>query len=222
MIKKWRLILDKRSDGAWNMAVDEAILANYSNQRIPTLRIYGWQEPYISLGYSQEPEEVLRPDNAFPFVRRITGGGCILHHKEVTYSIVCALEDLGLPAGVKESYRMLCGFLFDFYRSLGLFASFAKDSQQADLRRPAAFCFSNWEEFDLVIAGKKIGGNAQRRKRNLIFQQGTIPQQLDFSQINRSIKHVFGASQKAGCLDDLLGHPTRFAFLSSLLAESFK
>ena len=154
MTKQWRLILDKKCDGAYNMAVDEAILVNYPNQRIPTLRIYGWQEPYISLGYSQEPEEALKPGNTFPFVRRITGGGFILHDKEVTYSITCALEDLGLPAQVKESYRMMCGFLFNFYRSLGLFVSFAKDSANTETIGHSPFCFSGWEEYDLVIAEK--------------------------------------------------------------------
>ncbi len=38
-----------------------------------------------------------------------------------------------------------------------------------------AFCFAGKETFDILIDGKKIGGNAQRRLKNVIFQHGSIP-----------------------------------------------
>ena len=74
MAKKWRLILDDKNNGFYNMAVDEAILLNYSYYKIPTLRIYGWDNPFISLGYNQIPEKVINLKEDIPFVRRITGG----------------------------------------------------------------------------------------------------------------------------------------------------
>ncbi|UCC95503.1 MAG: lipoate--protein ligase family protein, partial [Candidatus Omnitrophota bacterium] len=73
MEREWRLILDGRGDGYANMAVDEAILLNYPHYKIPTLRIYGWKSPFVSLGYNQNPKEVLRGDGLY-FVRRMTGG----------------------------------------------------------------------------------------------------------------------------------------------------
>ena len=48
MKRRWRLILDDKYDGYYNMAVDEAILLNYSKERKPTLRIYGWKYPFIT------------------------------------------------------------------------------------------------------------------------------------------------------------------------------
>jgi len=222
MEKRWRLIIDKQRNGHYNMAVDEAILLNYQVQKVPTLRIYGWSDPFITLGYSQKPEEVLTATNKFPFRRRVTGGSSILHDRELTYSITCRLEDLGLTTSVKESYKILCSFLINFYKKLGIQVKYAKDTECQDLGQETHFCFSGWQEFDLVVADKKIGGNAQKRKRNLIFQHGSIPQELDFAKIDQAIRTPYDARKKATSLEQLLGHHTDFSQLSSLLAESFK
>ncbi|MCF7908013.1 MAG: lipoate--protein ligase family protein [Candidatus Omnitrophica bacterium] len=222
MEKRWRLIVDKKKDGYYNMAVDEAILLNYQTQRVPTLRIYGWSEPFITLGYSQEPNEVLELTNKLPFLKRVTGGSAILHDRELTYSITCVLEDLSLTSSVKESYKTICSFLINFYQSLGISVKYAKDTEETSLDEQTPFCFSSWQKLDLVAADKKIGGNAQRRKRNLIFQHGSIPQELDFSIIDKAIKTPFDVRKRATSLEQLLGHHTDFSSLSQLLAKSFE
>ena len=118
MTKQWRLILDDKCDGYYNMAADEAILLHYPSKKIPTLRVYGWKFPFISLGYNQKVADVLTSLETIPFVRRITGGASILHDKELTYSITCSLTDLDLPRDVKESYKTLCSFIIGFYSQL--------------------------------------------------------------------------------------------------------
>jgi len=225
MEKQWRLILDGKHDGYYNMAVDEAILLNYPLAKTPTLRIYGWKFPFISLGYNQIPQNILR-SREIPFVRRITGGSAIFHHKEVTYSLVCARRDLDLSPSVKQSYREICRFLRVFYGRLGLRAYFARESPgglpSVALGRYGNFCFSAWQHFDLVIRGKKIGGNAQKRKRDIIFQQGSIPQEIDFGQIQRFIKTEGDLSLRAAALSQFTENRPGFSFLGRLLAESFK
>jgi len=228
MGKTWRLILDQKCDGYYNMAVDEAMLLGYSSSKIPTLRVYGWDKPFISLGYNQNFREVLNSQNEIPFVRRITGGSAILHHKELTYSLVCSLEDLNLPKAVKASYRIICSFLKHFYSQLGLKASFAND---LDLKSPEIkknlgkyknFCFSSWQHFDILVEGKKIGGNAQRRKKNIIFQHGSIPQEIDPSYIRRTIKDSGNLKERTISLEEALGESLNFDSLRSLLYSSFK
>ena len=50
----WRLINTGVSDGATNMAIDEAIMQSVAENRSPpTLRFYGWAPPCVSVGYSQ-------------------------------------------------------------------------------------------------------------------------------------------------------------------------
>ncbi len=220
--KNWRLILDKKNDGYLNMAIDEALLYSYLATKLPTLRIYGWNRPFISIGYNQDARKILKPESKIPFVRRFTGGAAILHDKEVTYSITCSLEDLDLPREVKKSYEKICSFIKEFYKHLGLEAEFAKYLFSENIGRYENFCFSSYEHFDFVINGKKIGGNAQRRKHNVIFQHGSIPQEINFNMVYKTINNSIGAAAKTSSLNDLLSHKTDFDKLLSLLSSSFE
>jgi lipoyl(octanoyl) transferase len=178
----WRLIDSGPLDGPGNMALDEALLACFDpGSSAPLLRFYGWNPPAFSLGRFQKPEEVLDLERCagagIPVVRRVTGGGCIFHAEELTYSIVCTPGQISDIIGVKESFRRLCGFLLLAYRKIGLTPAFAVDSPQrpASLGERTPLCFAGTEEYDILAAGRKLGGNAQRRSRGLIFQHGSIP-----------------------------------------------
>jgi lipoate-protein ligase A len=164
------------------MAVDEALLHSFSSeQTLPVLRIYGWSPPALSLGRFQNAEAVLDLErcrrDGVSIVRRISGGGTIYHADELTYSIFCAPGQIPSTTSVKDSFRVLTGFLIDFYRRLGLNASYAVETADDGdrLGERTAFCFAGKESFDILIDGRKIGGNAQRRRKNVIFQHGSIP-----------------------------------------------
>lgn len=203
------------------MAVDEAILSLYPSRKTPTLRIYGWEPAFISIGYNQKAKKVLNRESRVPFVRRITGGASIFHHREVTYSIICSCTDLNISSKVKESYKQLCTFIIDFYSHLGLKAFFAGDIAFESLSAYGSFCFTAREQYDIIVKGKKIGGNAQRRRKGLILQQGSIPQEIDFESVRKNINIGFDLKGKTCGLDDLLARKTDFQSLSRLLAESF-
>ncbi|KAF0220492.1 MAG: lipoate-protein ligase [Geobacteraceae bacterium] len=179
---KWRLIDTGPLDGPANMAIDEALLNNFDPETsAPVLRLYGWSPPALSLGRFQKATEVLDLERCVAenvsVVRRITGGGVIYHCEELTYSIVCAPHQLPPAATVKESFRVLTSFLRSFYGRLGLDARYAIDcfSGGERLGERTAFCFAGRESYDILVGGRKIGGNAQRRLRNVIFQHGSIP-----------------------------------------------
>jgi lipoate-protein ligase A len=164
------------------MAIDESLLCLFNPKTSePILRAYGWDPPALSLGRFQNAEEVLDLNHCYSndisVVRRVSGGGTIYHADELTYSIVCSAEQIPSTTSVKDSFRVLTGFLIDFYRTLDLNAGYAVDTVcDADqLGARTAFCFAGKESFDILINGKKIGGNAQRRRKNVIFQHGSIP-----------------------------------------------
>lgn len=182
-----RLILSGFSDAATNMAVDDALFSSYKEGvSTPTLRLYGWKPAAISIGYNQNAEDLLNLDACsqrnIAVVRRPTGGGIIFHDREVTYSIVLAQSDIGLSWRIKESFEAITSFLLECYRELGAGACFAKDAATPDPRHKhtiAAFCFSRNEDYDILVNGKKLGGNAQKRRRNVILQHGSIPLSFD-------------------------------------------
>jgi len=220
MEKKWRLILDVKNDGFYNMAADEALLLWHEKTGLPALRIYGWNAPFVTLGYRQIPSLVLK-EKAIPFTVRLTGGAAILHHNEITYSFVCSPDALDLKRGIKDSYKKICQFLIYFYLKLGLKAQFACDLIADGLGDYGNFCFSSFEHFDLLVSGKKIGGNAQARRKNIIFQHGSIPIDLDFSAIENSVHGAAGLGEKTTCLREH-GCCEDFLRLQKLLFLSFQ
>ncbi|MEX0612503.1 MAG: hypothetical protein WD229_10320, partial [Pirellulales bacterium] len=84
-----RLIIDSPGPGPWNMGVDEALVLDAVEQSVVTLRFYQWSEPTLSLGYFQRYEDRNQhePSRGCAIVRRQTGGGAILHDRELTYSL---------------------------------------------------------------------------------------------------------------------------------------
>jgi lipoate-protein ligase A len=180
----WRLIVTSPLTGAENMAIDEALLRSFDPAlSLPVLRLYGWNPPTLSLGRFQKAAEVLdlarcRADGV-AVVRRVTGGGVIYHADELTYSLVCAPGQIPPTSSIKDSFRVLTGFLLAFYRTLGLDAAYAVDvaPEGTRLGERTAFCFAGKESFDILANGRKIGGNAQRRLKGVIFQHGSIPLQ---------------------------------------------
>jgi len=178
----WRLIDTGPLSGAENMAIDEALLSCFDPAKSrPILRLYGWSPPAFSYGRFQKPEEIIdlekcRADGV-QTVRRITGGGVIYHAGELTYSLVCPVEFIPGARSVKDAFFHLTSFLLAFYRSLGLKACHAAEHYHGSRRlgERTSLCFAGIESCDILIKGKKIGGNAQRRLKNVIFQHGSIP-----------------------------------------------
>ena len=224
----WRLIISAPSDAATNMAIDEAILQTYIHKGgLPILRIYSWQPAAISLGSAQFLDNALNLpqclSHKIEFVRRITGGEAIYHDNEITYSIVCSKKDLNVSDSVKKSFRVLTTFVFNAYRQLGFKPYFAGDIENYKHGDASEFCFATTEKFDILINGKKIGGNAQKRSRDIIFQHGSIPFSLNFSNIKIFIKEdLEGIEKKVTCLDDELKREISFEEISCLLIDSFK
>jgi lipoate-protein ligase A len=182
--KTWRLIVTQPLPGAENMAIDEALLRSFDPlSSLPVLRLYGWNPPALSLGRFQKASEVLDLERCraegIAVVRRVTGGGVIYHADELTYSLVCAPGQIPPASSIKDSFRVLTGFLLSFYRALGIDAAYAADAAPEGTRlgERTPFCFAGKESFDILAGGCKIGGNAQRRLKGIIFQHGSIPLQ---------------------------------------------
>lgn len=226
----WRIINTGSLDPFSNMAFDEAILRGYEIYNSPpTLRIYGWQPSGISIGYAQDADEVLDlgrcKDESISIVRRITGGGIILHGDELTYSLVSSKEDLGISAHISSSYKIVASFLMEFYKTLGIDADFACDvSSSNELGAPSVLCFAGREKYDIVVRGKKIGGSAQKRLKHVIFQHGSIPLKLQTERATQFL-HNSADAELAGivtCLEELLDRPLDPTILSEMLVDAFK
>lgn len=222
------MIVDPPFPGLMNMARDEALFSLYPQKHIPTFRVYQWDGPCLSLGYFQDPREVLDLDSLerlrIPCVRRVTGGAVILHHREITYSMCLCDSDLDLGGSVKDSFKRLTSFLIMFYRKLGLDASFACTEPGARAREgsPSDLCFAANEQYDIIVQGKKIGGNAQKRRKHYILQHGSIPLEIDFDLLKKLVRNVpEDIADRTHGLFDLLEEKREVKTLMAMLTESF-
>lgn len=185
---QWRLLHTPPAKGAWNMAVDTAILEAIGEGSVPpTLRFYGWQPPCLSLGYAQPIADIdthQLQENGWGLVRRPTGGKAILHADEVTYAVIGPNEEPRLQGGVLESYqRLSMGLLFGLER-LGLPIQVVTNPQGAS-DEDQAICFQIPSDFEITIQGKKLIGSAQARKKEGVLQHGTLPLHGDLTRITR-------------------------------------
>ncbi|HEY4235080.1 MAG TPA: hypothetical protein VGM76_16735 [Lacipirellulaceae bacterium] len=195
-----RLIIDPPAAGAWNMAVDEALLLAAAEEDIATFRFYEWIEPTLSLGYFQRYED--RQGHAASrqcvAVRRQSGGGAILHDRELTYCLALpcehpwARDTQKLYATVHQSIvrqlkRCLVGNGIE--SALSIFCpvlpkNISKSRQSAG---EPFLCFQRRAPGDVVITPQppsknadrtaevwKIVGSAQRRHRGAVLQHGSI------------------------------------------------
>jgi lipoate-protein ligase A len=154
------------------MTIDEELFRNFQDGHLPIFRIYSWEKA-CTIGISQKFEDLKDLEEyQNNWAKRITGGGILLHGNDISYSLVLPTKyTRGLS--VKKTYELICAFLLEFYKSIGLDAQFAKDNANINLSKNA-FCQIGYEPYDIVINEKKIGGNAQRRTKNVLFQHGSI------------------------------------------------
>lgn len=174
-----RLIIDPPQDGVLNMAIDQALLENANGGGVPTLRLYRWSKPTLSLGYFQKiADRQLHPASQHcQLVRRKTGGGAILHHHDLTYSLTMPHKNRWSEAN-EQLYDLVHSALIEQWADLGVATDlFRNVSQEASATKidPRAFlCFQRRSSGDIVCNGWKVTGSAQRRAKNALLQHGSI------------------------------------------------
>ncbi len=194
MEKIWRLIVDVARDPYLNMAIDEAIMLRQAEAgSMPTLRIYKWLYPCLSIGRFQYLELSLRaersnldcfganaPRNDRIVIRRPTGGGAVIHNEfSFTYSVIYR-EDSGIiPRGVLNSYREIHAGVLEGLKGLGIEANFYLNEKKNPKSPVGGGCFVSPVEFDVMCGGRKIAGAAQRRKFGVVLHQGEVSLGLD-------------------------------------------
>ncbi len=172
------------------MAVDETLFRTVAATGRPTLRFYEWERPTMSLGYFQraaDRQQHLASREA-ELVRRLSGGGAILHDQELTYSLVLPATHR-LAQDTQALYDAVHRSILD---SLGAFLHQGQSPWQMFLNdQPTELaaadepllCFQRRALGDILLRSTasgteapthKIVGSAQRRRRGAVLQHGSI------------------------------------------------
>lgn len=171
-LSEWRLLNTIEAPGAKQMAIDEAMLLAKAEGRIQnTLRFFKWKPPAVTIGFFQSLEQEVDVEAVkrlgVDVIRRYTGGGAVLHDKEVTYSLV--IDENEVPTDIIESYKKICLGIVRGLEIMGIKSEF----------RPIN---------DIIVNGRKISGNAQTRKSGVVLQHGTLLLDVDVKKMFSLLK----------------------------------
>lgn len=191
-VTKWRLIFSQPAKGAWNMAVDEALLEGMAQADAQAvLRLYAWNPPCLSLGYAQPFSDVelqALQRYGWELVRRPTGGRAILHTDELTYAVIAPHSEPRMAGSVLESYQRVSMALLEALRRLNLPAEAQEKKQIKPGSNPnGAVCFEVPSNYEITVNGLKLIGSAQARKREGVLQHGSLPLYGDLSRITQAL-----------------------------------
>jgi lipoate-protein ligase A len=184
-MKQWKFIFTDASDAFFNMALDEVLLRSCEKgDAIPTLRLYLWRPPGVSIGYFQSIEKTVDLNkckkNNIDVVRRITGGRAVLHENEITYSVCAPVKKYPeLGENINGTYQKISFALLESLKALKIFGEWVKpERDRIEITENSFFskpCFISNSKYEITIKGKKLIGSAQRRFQDSFIQHGSIP-----------------------------------------------
>jgi lipoyl(octanoyl) transferase len=217
------------------MAVDEAVLeAVGRKESLPTLRLYAWDPPCLSLGFAQPVKDVdcaALAHFGWDLVRRPTGGRAILHTDELTYSVIAPLDEPRVAGGVLESYSRLSQALLTALERLGLPAQANKEyALPQGSQSNAAVCFEVPSNYEITVGGKKLVGSAQARRKEGVLQHGSLPLYGDLTRITRVLSYPDEAARQRAAqrlLDhaanvEMLGYSLTWEECAPVFIEAFR
>ena len=149
--------------------------AGPGRRAVACLRFYRWSEPTLSLGYFQTYADRQEHPPSLPCaaVRRLTGGGAILHDAELTYSIVLPGSH-PLAARRDELYQAVHGCLIEALGGSASRPGCARRPTRSTTGREPFLCFQRRSPGDVLIGRTKICGSAQRRRNGAVLQHGSL------------------------------------------------
>ncbi|MBI4686146.1 MAG: lipoate--protein ligase family protein [Nitrospirae bacterium] len=185
----WRLINTGECSAAYNMALDEAIAVSVRNGMAPpTLRLYAWDSPSVSLGHFQKNRDVNIEyclDSGIPIVRRPTGGRAILHDRELTYSFSVKTDNELFSKGIFDSYKKISSALQLALLKIGISPEVRTDKKTLNAARRTPLCFQATSYGEITVNNRKVIGSAQKHWADGLLQQGSIPYHIDKSEIQK-------------------------------------
>lgn len=225
-----RLIIQGQQHAYFNMALDEALSeAVRQNSAPPTLRLYSWDKPSLSIGYFQRASDVnieYCSKKGYPLVRRLTGGRAVLHDSELTYSFSASSLTPPFQHSLMEMYRIVSNAMVRALGTCGIEARISSGKKAA--RRNNSACFRTVSYAEITIDGKKVIGSAQKRFSNGFLQHGSILMDFNAKELSRTLgqdgkdsySDICGVNEYApGITMDDLGSALKEAFEKELGAK---
>ncbi|MCL5037870.1 MAG: lipoate--protein ligase family protein [Chloroflexi bacterium] len=228
---KLRIIYSPGHTASENMAYDEALMTGVRRGIPPTLRLYSWEPPGVSLGYFQpysDADAASCKKMGVDIVRRPTGGRAILHDQELTYSVIMKIPD-GEDGILLNTFKYINKGLLSGLSRLGVDAELVPRSSGVSPRKAAgvAACFSSPSAYEVQAGGRKLLGSAQFRKDGVLMQHGSLPIKLEREKLFSCLVHesedqkqenILEAYEHMTCIEEILSRPVSWEEVGESLA----
>jgi lipoate-protein ligase A len=183
-----------------NLALDEALLDQCEEQDSEeVLRFWIPQQYFVVLGYANKVSSEVNLDycrqNSIPILRRPTGGGTVLQGPGcLNYALILRISLDGPTQSIPGTNNYVLHHM--------------ETSLSEHLRSSVKM----QGQTDLAIEGRKICGNAQRRRKNFLIFHGSFLLDLDFGLVERVLP--FPSKQP-----DYRANRSHSEFLTNLLVK---
>ncbi|MDR2693873.1 MAG: lipoate--protein ligase family protein [Chitinispirillales bacterium] len=231
-----RFIIDPPRTAEFNMAADLYLLRRcaVAGDGV-TVRFYSWLSPTVTIGCMQSPEAefdlaALGAAGA-GWIGRITGGRAVLHDGDITYSVTFPKSARGMGGSIRETYGIISKCLMAGLGKASIDCeAHDSDGGLAGIGRQVKLpCFLAPNRDEIMVAGRKLVGSAQRRTADGTLQHGSIPINGNYRKLplylriddSEREKQVESLKAKSCCIDELTAKKVTFESLAECLADGF-
>ncbi|MCK4644141.1 lipoate--protein ligase family protein [bacterium] len=175
---KIRILKSREYSGILNMGIDEMLFLSYNEEKPPVMRFYTWEIPTLSMGYFQSSKRFhsLKERDDVAIVRRMTGGRGVIHHLELTYSLVGGYDDVFASLDLQGTYGAISRIFQSAFSSLGIDMEISGGEQRSSSEN----CFDSPSLYEITIKGHKVIGSAQYRSKGKFLQHGSVILDVDY------------------------------------------
>ncbi len=160
-----RVLVERGLSARAQMARDDAL----AQEPVPTVRLFTWKTPAVSLGWKQpRPEWLIAADSGIDTVERPTGGGIAFHGSDVSVAVIVP-RPLGLP--LELLMAQVCGSAVTVCESLGVPVT---STLHEDGGGRISYCLAETSPYALYCGGRKVAGFALRRYPRTWLIQGSL------------------------------------------------
>lgn len=203
---KWRLIESAPSDAPNNMAIDEALFCAQARnpEFTPTLRVYTWNKPCVTIGYFQKYTEFTQ--SSLPVVRRLTGGLSVAHGNDISYALIANHVAWKSVYDQEKTYESIHAVIKEALSLSGIETDFVSPAEENYRNAGGNLCVKTLYRHDLKSGARKILGSCQRRRGSNLLVQGSIhlPHAVETTRfccnLRLSLKKYTGCAVESGSL----------------------
>jgi lipoate-protein ligase A len=189
------------------MDADARLLAELDPDGPPLLHLYRWQGACATMGHFVKPEEWLQLEavrrHGLDLGRRPTGGGILFHLTDLAFSFFLPSGHPLFSMNTLTNYQTVNRWVVRvIQRYLGELCGgeLLPSEPQAATTAAQHFCMAKPTKYDVMWHGRKVGGAAQRRRKQGLLHQGSIslapaPTEL-LKDVLRPEQGVFAAMQQ--------------------------